>query len=324
MLSLHARLIRWIPSLLSYVVLLAVLAGSAIALRHDLGQLSLVALVRSRDLVAGAAALSLLNYTFRILRWRFYLFRLGHTVSRTFAAWTYIAGFAYTLSPGKVGEIMRARYYLPLGIPLKDVTAAFVAERLMDVLAMIVLAGGLILASGHYTALAAGAAAVALTGLAVLALVPWNRAQAAWAGNERLPAMLRRALSGLAATLASTRPLLRPTVLAVGFAAAFLAWGMEGLGLGVLANLFPALPLSATGAVGIYAAAVIIGAVSFLPGGLGTTEAVMTALLVSAGYPPPAAFIVTLLCRLVTLWLAVGLGWIAVLVLRYRTTTVMT
>jgi uncharacterized protein (TIRG00374 family) len=72
-------------------------------------------------------------------------------------------------------------------------------------------------------------------------------------------------------------------------------------------------------AVGIYAVAVLVGGLSFLPGGVGSTEAVMTTLLATHGYSVSQALLITLTCRLVTLWLAVGLGWIAVFALRQRT-----
>ena len=72
-------------------------------------------------------------------------------------------------------------------------------------------------------------------------------------------------------------------------------------------------------AVGVYAVAVLIGGISFLPGGVGSTEAVMTALLAARGYSVSQALLITLTCRLVTLWLAVGLGWVAVFALRQRT-----
>jgi uncharacterized protein (TIRG00374 family) len=65
-------------------------------------------------------------------------------------------------------------------------------------------------------------------------------------------------------------------------------------------------------AVGIYAVSSVAGAATFVPGGLGGTEAVMTALLSTTGMPTPHALAITLLCRLTTLWLAVALGWIAV------------
>jgi uncharacterized protein (TIRG00374 family) len=129
---------------------------------------------------------------------------------------------------------------------------------------------------------------------------------------------LRKVLLALTSSLAATRPLLRPTTLALGFAIGLAAWGLEGLGLGVVSSMVPGLHLDATIAVGIYAVAVLIGALSFLPGGLGSTEAVMTTLLVGRGCSVTQALLITLVCRLVTLWLAVCLGWVAVLVLRQR------
>jgi glycosyltransferase 2 family protein len=62
----------------------------------------------------------------------------------------------------------------------------------------------------------------------------------------------------------------------------------------------------------------LAGAISFLPGGLGSTEAVMTTLLAAHGFSLADSIFMTLACRLLTLWLAVVLGWIAVLVLRQR------
>src|ERR1700742_792570 len=109
-------------------------------LRGDMALVSLAPLARSWDLVALAALCSLLNYAFRIIRWQRYLARLGRPLRMGFAGLTYIAGFAFTVSPGKVGEMARARYYSRLGISLSDVGGAFFVERLMDVVAMMALA----------------------------------------------------------------------------------------------------------------------------------------------------------------------------------------
>ena len=60
---------------------------------------------------------SLLNYALRIVRWQRYLARLGRrSCLLRFTSLTYLAGFAFTVSPGKVGEMARARYYSRFGI----------------------------------------------------------------------------------------------------------------------------------------------------------------------------------------------------------------
>jgi uncharacterized protein (TIRG00374 family) len=298
------------------MVLLA--GGCLFGLRNDLTQLSLGTIGRSWDLIVLALLLSLLNYALRIIRWRFYLSRLGHGVAYGFAALTYTAGFAYTLVPGKVGEMVRARYYIPAGVPLTDVTAAFLAERLMDLLAMTALACLLLSASQRYQAALLGAAAVIAITLATLALLPWPAIAGALRPAPGRTSRIRSALAGIAAALAATRTLLRPAVLVFGFGVGLIAWGLEGAGLGLLSSMFPATGLSLSTAVGVYGIAVLIGGLSFLPGGLGSTEAVMTALLVAHGLTVSQALLLTLLCRLVTLWFAVALGWCAVFMLRPR------
>jgi uncharacterized protein (TIRG00374 family) len=73
------------------------------------------------------------------------------------------------------------------------------------------------------------------------------------------------------------------------------------------------LDLSAWLAAGLYALAMIGGALSALPAGLGGTEALLVALLVGQGAAVGTAVAVTVLVRLLTLWLAVALGLLALL-----------
>jgi glycosyltransferase 2 family protein len=306
------RSFRYIPHLL--VILFA--GWCAYALSADLKQVSLAPALRSWDLFLLAAVLSLLNYVFRIVRWRWYLARLGYRLPLRFAGLTFVAGFAYTLSPGKVGEMVRARYYLPLGIPLSRVAGAFFAERLLDLVAMIALAALLLTELPAYRSSILVAIALVAVGLAMLAFVPWQKVETRVSNRATLPAFIRTGLVAVSKTLAATQPLLAPVPLAVGFVLGLLAWLLEGVGLHVLSGTFTGPSIDLAGAIGVYAVAVLVGALSFLPGGLGSTEAVMSALLVTRGFSLGDAVFVTLACRIVTLWLAVVLGWIAVLTLR--------
>jgi glycosyltransferase 2 family protein len=69
--------------------------------------------------------------------------------------------------------------------------------------------------------------------------------------------------------------------------------------------------LSLPTALFIYAFSMLVGALSFLPGGLGGTEATMVALLILNHVAQPQAVAATVLIRLATLWSAVALGVIA-------------
>lgn len=300
------------------VAVAAFAAWCLYSVRGDLVQLSPGLLARSWTLVLLAAVLSVLSYAARIVRWRAYLAQLGHRVALRFAALTFTAGFAYTLSPGKVGELVRARYYRPLGIPLKDITAAFFVERLMDLVVMVAFATLLITPSSGYAGAVLAAAAIPLSLLAALVLVPCGSLAGHLQCRPSIPEKIRPYLVKLATAVDSIRVLLRPQVLAAGCGLGLIAWALEGTGLTLLASMFPPLHLDLASALGIYGVAVLLGALSFMPGGLGSTEAVMTTLLHAHRYPVSEALVVTLTCRLVTLWLAVLIGWLAIFALRQR------
>lgn len=302
---------------LAVAALAAFAAECVVALRGDVAHLCCTPLQKSWNLVLGAAMLSLANYALRSVRWRQYLARLGFPFPLGFTSLTYVAGFAFTVSPGKVGEMVRAHYYNRRGVPLPLVGGAFCVERLLDMLAMTVLAALILAAAPRYHAAIWTATLLVAAALAMLALLPWGAVAEELEGRLPLGALTRLGAS-VARALAAGRSLLRPRVLLIGFLIGLAAWGLEGLGLYLLASIFPAAHISPAVAIGIYAVAVLVGAISFIPGGLGGTEAVMTALLVTKGYPVGDALLVTVACRLVTLWLAVGGGWAAVFILRER------
>ena len=300
----------------SYAIILFFLVWCAIVFRADIAQIKFAPIWGARNAVLLATLLSLFNYALRTVRWSLYLTRLGHPLPASFCALTYIAGFAFTLSPGKVGELVRGRYYQRVGISLSSTTAAFFIERLMDLLAMLTLASLSLASSSAFERLIWVTIGVIVTVLAVLALAPWERFLKWLQSVAWFTPSLKKPIGGILRTLLFARVLLQPKLLAIGFVIGLIAWGAEGIGLMVIGAISPGVSLDWATATGIYSVAIIVGALSFLPGGLGSTEAVMIGLLATHGYSVPDAILLTLVCRLLTLWFAVVIGWIAVIALR--------
>ncbi|WP_176256730.1 lysylphosphatidylglycerol synthase transmembrane domain-containing protein [Derxia lacustris] len=260
-------------------------------------------------LVLAVFALSLGNYLLRYLRWDAYLRSTGHVVPTGRHFLIYLSGFSLTLTPGKVGEALRSAYLARLDVPTSTSLSVFVLERLMDMVAMLALALPVL---GLWKMGALSLAAIAVIGLGVIALLrqpalPLRaigalRAQAERSGWHRALGLARLAQRLIEQTgaLAGHRPL--PML-----ALSFVAWGLEGVGLWLLAHWF-APEVAPLTVVGIYAASVIVGVVTFLPGGLGGTEVAMASLLVLAGVAPAPAAVCTLVCRAATLWFAIVLG----------------
>ncbi len=310
---------RWrrvfrITRLASLVLLAGFAAGSLVSLRADITQLPLAPLLRAPEVVLAVVLLSLFNYALRALRWAGYLRRLGYAPTLRFTVLAYVAGFAFTLSPGKIGEVARARWFAAAGVPLPAVTAAFFVERLLDIVAMLALATLILAAFPAYAPQLALLAGIALAAALALGALSRVRPAVPQGGSS----FLGRLRAGALDAMQASRALLAPAQLAPALLAGLIAWGAEGLGFYLLGTLFPPPRMDVVAGIGIYAVAVVLGAASFLPGGLGSTEAVMITLLKLRGHALEEAVVITLLCRLATLWLAVFLGWGALAGLRRR------
>ena len=253
----------------------------------------------------GLLALSLGNYLLRFVRWGRYLALLDAPVAWRVNLNVYFAGFALTTSPGKLGETLRSVLLKPHGVPSAASLAAFFAERASDLLAILVLA-----AIGLWSyAPARPVVGLALAFVvAALLLVQWTALIVAvdrWALAR--PQKWARLIVQLCEIILHFRRCFSLPAMGMGLALGVLAWLAEGVGFWWLLDAL-GHPLPLATAVFIYAFAMLIGGISFLPGGLGSSEAVMIGLLVMNGFPEAAAVTATLICRLATLWFAVGLG----------------
>jgi uncharacterized protein (TIRG00374 family) len=104
------------------------------------------------------------------------------------------------------------------------------------------------------------------------------------------------------------RQLLKPAVLLPSTLIGVMAWSMEGVCLWILLEAMHIDDVGITGAILAHTTAGLLGALSMMPGGLGTTEAGTVGLLTLQGAQVAAAIPATLLIRLMTLWFATALG----------------
>lgn len=255
-----------------------------------------------------ALALSLANYSLRFTRWQLYLRTLGHRVPVAASLHIYLSGFALTTTPGKAGEALRGVLLKRRHIPYPDSFAAFISERLSDLIAVVLLSmlGLTLIAQGTWLILV-GTAGI----LAALTVLAWRR-PLAWLQtlSNRTGQRLWRSLHHLVTVLLQARRCHRPGLLAGATALSVIAWSAEALAFWWILNAM-GFEVGFAFAAFAFALAMLAGALSFLPGGLGGTEAVMVALLLWADMPLADAVAATMLIRFTTLWFAVTLGLIA-------------
>lgn len=254
------------------------------------------------------------NYLVRFLKWHYYvrLLEIPLTVRVSFRI--FLAGLMMSATPGKFGEVFKSYLVKEVtGTGISRSAPIVVGERLTDLIALVVMALLGFWLTDAYRWVLWAALAIILAGLFVISCRPL--ALGLIGALSRLPVLqghkdkIVTAYESLADLLAPW-PLLLATVISVASwfceAAAFYLV-LRGLGESVL--ILPA--------TFIYALSTIVGALSMLPGGIGGLEASMVGLLTTVGGTSGGgAGAATFIIRMCTLWFAVGVGTVVLLMNR--------
>ncbi len=264
---------------------------------------------------AAAIGLTCINYALRFAKWELFLRRIGVVVPMGRSALIFLAGFVMSITPGKLGEVLKSFLLRQSdGVPAAQTAPVVLAERITDLLALIVLAATGV-GTYQYGAVALVVTSAVLVAGIVFASLPGVVRPLLKLG-EKVP-VVSKVVPMLTEAYESTRRLLSPALLLATTALSVLSWGMEALAFVLIVRGFEGtgvpIDIDMAGGTFAYAITTIIGAVSFLPGGLGVTEAGMITVLQTFGMvgDEAVASAATILTRLATLWWAVVCGVVA-------------
>jgi uncharacterized protein (TIRG00374 family) len=266
-----------------------------------------------------ALGLASLNYLVRFARWHYYLKVLGLSVPVGHSLLVFLGGFSLTVTPGKLGEVVKALLLREShGIAAARTAPIVIAERFTDLMGLLLLACvGIFTFETDPRFLVVGAALIGF-GLAVVSVEPIAAFFLRVSG--RIP-VICRVTPKLEEAYQTTASLLRPRPLLLGVVLSVVSWFFECAAFWSVVNGFVGASVELQAATFIYASMTVAGALSFLPGGLGVTEAGMLALLgeLAQGCGRGVAAAATFVTRLCTLWFAVLVGIAALLMFARRT-----
>jgi uncharacterized protein (TIRG00374 family) len=257
------------------------------------------------------------NYLLRFLKWELFLRWVGvRRLPRTTSLSIFLAGFAMSITPGKVGEWIKALLVAKLArVPMAPIVPVVAIERLTDGIAMLVLGlASAVLGTGW------GWQPLVLLGVLVLVglwlvqqervVIPLLRLA------ERVP-FARKRTDAIMTVYEAARELLAWRRLLLVSGMSIVSWSLECAALFFILVGFGLSPDGQLAAVATFAlsAASIAGALSLLPGGLGAAEASIAGILIvlRPGIGAAVAAAATVAIRLGTLWFGVLVGVIALI-----------
>jgi glycosyltransferase 2 family protein len=260
--------------------------------------------------IALLVALTSLHYAMRALRWHLLVVSGGASTRFSQNLLHLLGGFAMTATPGRLGELIRLRWlHRQTGLSLFRLAPIAFADRAIELASMLLL----IFAMLAFTNLESDSAWILIVvATSVVALMCQPRllelvSVSIWRilnqRKARKFAKLRRMIRHLGRIMTPKRML---PILVFGA----LGWACEGLAFWVLLGWLD-IPLAFPTATTIFMVAILAGALSGLPGGLGGAEATGVGLLVLQSIPVENAVLAVLIIRITTLWFTVVVGMIA-------------
>ena len=264
-------------------------------------------------------SLSLVNYTLRFLKWQYFLKRVDVHIPSPESMSVFVAGFSMTVSPGKLGELLKC-YLLKerRAIPVSRTSPVVVAERVTDLISMIFIAIiGLLLVEHKGAMIAVGGGIVFV--VAVMTFLLWNSAFSFLTNLLCRIKPVTKHRDSFERFHMNCSALLDLKSMMISVPLGVLSWGAEAMVLCLVSMSLGIEPgLSVGLALLAHSAGTIAGAISMIPGGLGLTEITIGAILISV-MPEVDAAVTTIIMRFATLWFAVLLG-VIVLTIQKRAT----
>lgn len=256
--------------------------------------------------LSGLLALSMINYLFRGMRWHLFARRLGLPLELRHNVVHFMGGFAMSITPGRIGELVRLRWITRMtGWPFERILPLPFIDRVFDIAAMgLVLAGGVVLSrTGTQGAvpvavLAVGFAAVVTRPALVGALVT---------GLWRMIGRWPRRFAGLRRAARSMSVFSTPKVAVPALTLSIIGWAAEGYALFLLLTWMGA-DISLAAATVVFIFSTLAGGLTGAPGGLGGAEAAMLFLLAAQNVPLEIALPAMAVIRITTLWFAILVG----------------
>ncbi|MCA0044056.1 lysylphosphatidylglycerol synthase transmembrane domain-containing protein [Celeribacter litoreus] len=288
--------------LLALVIIGLIGAAAATGWQETLDQIAKLSALQ----VVLLLLLSLANYGLRGLRWHLFSGHLGLKLPLLTNFIHFLGGFAMTVTPGRVGELVRMRWIArETGTAFERSAPLVLVDRASDLAAMAILMGAALLLSS--TEISGGFPVVILALLAAfVATRPQLLASVAKLGH-RLTGRLPRLFARVRRAARALEPFSKGGALFKGSVLALFGWLAEGVAFYLLLHWMGAETTMST-AIAIFLFSTLAGGLTGAPGGVGGAEAAMIALLSLEGVPLAMSVPATAIIRLTTLWFAILIG----------------
>jgi len=250
----------------------------------------------------------IISLILKFIRWHSYLINLNIKITLIDSVFIFTSGLIMSISPGKIGELLKA--YLiknKYQVSFSKTSSIIFAERIIEFIALIIIAfAGVFLYEFGYQYIVIP---IIVIGLLFFIVSSKNIVSIIFSLLTKIT-YFKNKINNLSMMHSSLVRLFETKLFLKMLILSIAAWLLECFGFYIILSSF-AIDVKVMWSAFVYSIAIIFGAISMLPGGLGATEGSLTYLLSQNSIAENIAIVSTILIRIVTLWFSVLIGFIA-------------
>ena len=243
------------------------------------------------------------------LRWTILLKNSAISIPHKQSFLIYIASFSMSATPGQLGELIKSQLLKnKFNVPVTKTAPLVIIERLSDLTGAIIVSiiGFWLLNINIYVPIIASIV-LGLIFLLLKSKKMFNKS----IGLIKKVKFASKLADPIAESFDTIQMSLNKKTLVISITLSVCFWLLIGTSSYFVLRAVGIDNLEIIGAVSIYSSSIIIGAASFIPGGVGVAEGSIAGLLNLSGINLSVAFALGILIRIFTLWYGVVTGFVA-------------
>ena len=249
-----------------------------------------------------------ISWTPLLVRWQILLKKNNINIPIKKSFLLFLSGMSMSITPGHVGELIKSQLIKTIyNIPRTKTAPIIFVEKFYDLTGAIIASIIGIIILGMDASLILISVSILIV---IIFLIYYRPIFEFILKRVTKTKFFSKYSENISDSYEIVRNSTTPQISSISFGLSILYWIIISVAVHFILLSFGIESISILKTISIYSSSVIIGAISFIPGGLGITEGSLIGLFSLEGIDISLALILSVMIRILTMWYSVSIGFI--------------
>ena len=249
-----------------------------------------------------------ISWTPLLVRWQILLKKNDINIPIKKSFLLFLGGMSMSITPGHLGELIKSQLMKTIyNIPRTKTAPIIFVEKFYDLTGAIIASIIGIIILGMDTSLILISVSILIV---IIFLIYYRPIFEFILKRVTKTKFFSKYSENISDSYEIVRNSTTPQISSISFGLSVLYWIIISVAVHFILLSFGIESISILKTISIYSSSVVIGAISFIPGGLGITEGSLIGLFSLEGIDVSLALILSVMIRILTMWYSVSIGFI--------------